>query len=91
MKPHFIQKLEELKMGQIVLVIAIIFGSITVTTLACVWMGISYSAKKKGLTKGASQREIEVLQQKVNDIQQEVVVLKEEVQRLIKIAKGTSE
>lgn len=78
-------------MAQVVLVIAIIFGSITVTTLACVWMGTSYAAKKEGLTKGASQREIDVLQQKVDDVQQEVVVLKEEMQRLIKIAKGTSE
>lgn len=78
-------------MAQVVLVIAIIFGSITVTTLACVWIGTSYAAKKKGLIKGASQREIEGLQQKVDDVQQEVVVLKEEVQRLIKIAKGTGE
>ena len=78
-------------MGQIVLVIAIIFGSVTITTLLIVWMGISYSAKKRGLTKGASQREIEVLQQKVNAVQEEMVVLKEEVKRLIQIAKGASE
>lgn len=78
-------------MGQIVLVIAIIFGSITITTLGCVWMGISYSAKKRGLTKGATQREIEVLQQKVNVVQEEMAVLKEEVKRLIQIAKGASE
>ena len=78
-------------MAQVVLVIAIIFGSITVTTLACVWMGTSYAAKKKGLTKGASQREMEALHQKVDDVQQEIDVLKNEVKRLIKIAKGTSE
>ncbi|MDE0014457.1 MAG: hypothetical protein OXU36_25160 [Candidatus Poribacteria bacterium] len=78
-------------MGQIVLVIAIIFGSVTITTLLIVWMGISYSAKKRGLTKGASQREIEVLQQKVNEVQEEMVVLKQEVKRLIQIAKGGSE
>ena len=78
-------------MEQIVLIIAIIFGSITVTTIVTVWMGTSYSAKKKGLTKGASQREIEALQQKVNDVQQEIEVLKGEVKRLIKIAKGVDE
>lgn len=78
-------------MGQIVLVIAIIFGSITITTLGCVWMGTSYAAKKKGLRNGASQREIEMLQQKVSDVQQEMDALKQEVKRLIKIAKGASE
>ena len=78
-------------MAEVVLVIAIIFGSITVTTLACVWMGTSYAAKKKGLIKGASQREMEALHQKVDDVQQEINVLKNEVKRLIKIAKGTSE
>lgn len=78
-------------MGEIVLIIAIIFGNVTITTLLIVWMGISYSTKKRGLTKGASQREIEVLQQKVNAVQEEMVVLKEEVKRLINIAKGASE
>ncbi len=78
-------------MGQVVLIIAIVFGSITITTLACVWMGTSYFAKKKGLKTGASQREVEALQRKVNDIQQEMVALKKEVQRLIKIAKGARE
>ena len=78
-------------MGQMVLMIAIIFGSITITTLGCVWMGIAYAAKKEGLGNGASQREIEVLQQRVNDVQHEMVVLQNEVQRLIKIAKGVNE
>ena len=78
-------------MGEIVLIIAIIFGSVAITTLGCVWMGTSYFAKKKGLRTGASQREIEALQQKVNDVQQEMAALKKEVKRLIKIAKGTSE
>lgn len=75
-------------MGEVVLIIAIIFGSIAITTLGCVWMGTSYSAKKKGLKKGASQREVEALHQKVNDVQQEIDVLKTEVKRLINIAKG---
>ena len=75
-------------MSEIVLLITIIFGSIAITTLGCVWMGISYVSKRDGLTKGASQREIATLQQKVSDVQQEIDVLKNEVKRLINIAKG---
>ena len=78
-------------MGEIVLIIAIISGSIMAITLGCVWMGISYVSKRDGLTKGASQREIAALQQKVNDVQQEITVLKTEVERLIRIAKGESD
>ena len=78
-------------MGEVVLIIAIVFGSISVTTLGCVLMGTSYAAKKKGLRNGASQREIEMLQQKVNDVQEEMDALKKQVKRLIKIAKGVSE
>ena len=78
-------------MGEVVLIITIIFGSIAITTLGCVWMGTSYFAKKRGLEKGASQREVEALHQKVNDVQQEIDVLKNEVKRLIKIAKGADE
>ena len=78
-------------MGEIVLIIAIISGSIMAITLGCVWMGISYVSKRDGLTKGASQREITALQQKVNDVQQEITVLRTEVERLIRIAKGESE
>ena len=75
-------------MGEVVLIITIIFGSIAITTLGCVWMGTSYFAKKKGLKKGASQREVEALHRKVDDVQQEIDVLKNEVKRLINIAKG---
>ena len=78
-------------MGEVVLIITIIFGSVAITTLGCVWMGTSYFAKKKGLKKGASQREVEALHQKVNDVQQEIDALKNEVKRLINIAKGVDE
>ena len=54
-------------------------------------MGISFAAKKKGLRKGASQREIEILQQKVDAAHEEIAALKNEVKRLIQIAKGASE
>ena len=75
-------------MGEVVLGIAIISGSIMLITLGCVWMGISYVKKRDGLTKGASEREMMTLQQQVADVQQEIAVLKKEVERLIKIAKG---
>ncbi len=78
-------------MGEVILIIAIVFGSITGTTLGCVWMGTSYYAKKRGLAKGASQREVEALEEKVSRVQEEVVALKKEVTRLIKIAKGVGE
>ena len=78
-------------MGEIVLIIAIISGSIMIITIGCVWMGISYVKKRDGLTKGASEREIAALQQTVTDVQQEIAVLKKEVKRLITIAKGVSE
>ena len=68
-------------------VLVIVLG-ITITTLGCVAMGISYSKKVNGLEKGASQSDIEALQQQVNRIQEEMVALKKEVKRLIKIAKG---
>lgn len=68
-------------------VLIIVLG-ITITTLGCVAMGISYSKKVNGLEKGASQSDIEALQQHVNHIQEEMVALKKEVKRLIKIAKG---
>ena len=55
------------------------------------WMSLSYAKKSKGLEKGASQREIEVLQEQVNHIQEEMVALKKEVKRLIQIAKGIDE
>ena len=75
-------------MGEIVLIVFIIAGSIAITTLGCVWMGTSYFAKKDGLKKGASQREVEALHQKVNAVQQEIDILRTEVKRLIEIAKS---
>lgn len=59
--------------------------------LVCYWMSLSYAKKAKGLEKGASQREIKVLQDQVNHIQEEMAALKKEVKRLIRIAKGIDE
>lgn len=64
---------------------------IVLGVVACMWMSMSYAKKASGLEKGASQREIEVLQEQVNHIQEEMVALKKEVKRLIQVAKGIDE
>ena len=68
-----------------------IVAIIVLGILACAWMSMSYAKKAAGLEKGASQRDIEVLQEQVNHIQEEMVALKTEVKRLIQIAKGIDE
>ena len=67
--------------------VAIIVGGITITTLGCVYMGVSYAKKASGMGNGASQREIDALQEQVNQVQTEMVALKKEVKRLIKLVK----
>ena len=62
---------------------------IVVGILVISWMGFSYDKKVAGLEKGASQREIEVLQEHANHIQEEIIALKKEVRQLIQIAKGS--
>lgn len=78
-------------MSVIVLVVVIVCGCFTVTVLGCVSMGTSYAEKKRGLQQGASQREIEALQQQVTQVQGEVDALKKQLQELIQIAKGIAE
>ncbi len=78
-------------MTEMILMLVIVFGSIMVTTLGCVWMGTSYSSKKRGYITGASEREIKQLHEQVVQIQQDVRFLQKEVKSLIKIAKGIIE
>lgn len=78
-------------MTEMILMPVIVFGSIMVTTLGCVWMGTSYSSKKRGFITGASEREIKQLHEQVVQIQQEVRSLQKEVKSLIKIANGIIE
>lgn len=73
------------------LIVLIVCGSITFMVLGCVWMGTSYSEKKRGLRSGASDRELFALQQQVSEIRKETDALKNQLQELIKIAKGISE
>lgn len=78
-------------MTGVILIVLIVCGSIAVTVLGCVSMGTSYASKKNGLRQGATQREIDVLQQQVNKVQDEIDVLKNQLQELIQIAKGITE
>ena len=78
-------------MTEMILMLVIVFGSTMVTTLGCVWMGTSYSSKKRGFITGASEREIKQLHEQVVQIQQEVRSLQKEVKSLIKIANGIIE
>lgn len=78
-------------MSGIFVIILIVFGFITIIVLGCVWMGTSYSEKKRGLRSGASEREIHALQQQVTQIRDETEELKKQVQELINIAKGITQ
>ena len=48
-----------------------------------IWMGISYQAKKKGLTTGASKRELEELRNDISQIKVDLNELKKQVADLI--------
>ncbi|MCG9126924.1 hypothetical protein JT359_04915 [Candidatus Poribacteria bacterium] len=78
-------------MSTFVFIVIIICGSVALTVLGCVWMGTSYYEKKRGLRSGASDRELFTLQQQVSEIRKETDTLKNQIQELIKIAKGISE
>ena len=78
-------------MSGLTLIVIIVCGCITVTVLGCVSIGTSYAEKKRGLQQGASQREIEALQQQVTEIRDEVDAVKKHLQELIQIAKGIAE
>ena len=78
-------------MPAIVIIALIVCGSITLTILGCVSMGTSYAEKKRGLQQGASQRDLEALQQQVSKIHDEMDSLKIQLQELIQIAKGITQ
>ena len=70
----------ENQIGSVITIIVIVFGSITLITLGCVWMGTSYSAKKREFVRGATQHEWE-------QIQGNIPALKEQIADLIIIWK----
>jgi hypothetical protein len=62
-----------------ILFFAMLFGTLIIITLGSIWMGISYSTKKKGLVKGATRREIEQIQQDISQIRADIEELKVQV------------
>jgi cell division protein FtsB len=57
----------------------ILFSSLIIITLGSIWLGTSYSAKKKGVVKGATRREIEQIQRDIAQIRADITELKEQI------------
>jgi len=57
----------------------ILSGTIIIITLGSIWLGTSYSAKKKGLIKGATRRELEQIQRDISQIRTDIAELKEQI------------
>lgn len=66
-----------------IIIVAIVIGGTVLITLGAIWMGISYQAKKKGLNKGTSKRELEQLQHEISQIREDLNELKKQVADLI--------
>ena len=49
-------------MNEAIMITIIVFVSLAAIVLGPVWMGLSYAAKKRGLTKGLTNRELEQVQ-----------------------------
>ena len=74
-------------MAGVIVIITIVFGSVTIITLGSIWLGTSYSAKKRGFVQGATQREVEQIRQNIALIQKDIADLKEQMTELIIVTK----
>ena len=77
-------------MSGMIAIITIVFVSITAIVLGSVWMGTSYAAKKRGLTKSVTNRELEQVQHDIAQIQQDIAELKEQIAELVIFTKDTT-
>lgn len=77
-------------MSGMIAIITIIFVSIAAIVLGSVWMGTSYAAKKRGLTRGVTNRELEQVQHDIAQIQQDIAELKEQIAELVIFTKDTT-
>lgn len=77
-------------MSGMIAIITIVFVSITAIVLGSVWMGTSYAAKKRGLTKGVTNRELEQVQRDITRIQQDIAELKEQIAELVIFTKDAA-
>ena len=77
-------------MSGVIAIITIVFVSITAIVLGSVWMGTSYAAKKRGLTRGVTNRELEQVQHDIAHIQRDIAELKEQIAELVIITKDNA-
>jgi len=77
-------------MSGMIAIITIVFVSITAIVLGSVWMGTSYAAKKRGLTRAVTNRELEQVQHDIAQIQQDIAELKEQIAELVIFTKDTT-
>ena len=77
-------------MGGAIAIVTIIFVSITAIVLGSVWMGTSYSAKKRGLTRGVTNHELEQVRRGIASIQQDIAELKEQIAELVITTKNAA-
>ena len=74
-------------MNDAIVIIIIVFVSVTAIVLGSVWMGTAYAAKKRGLTRGVTNRELEKVQHNIAQIQQDIAELKEQIAELVIVTK----
>jgi 5-bromo-4-chloroindolyl phosphate hydrolysis protein len=72
-----------------ILFFGILSGTIIIIILGSIWLGTSYSAKKKGLVKGATRREIEQIQRDIAQIRTDIAELKEQIADLNVITRNS--
>ena len=72
-----------------ILFFGILSGTIIIISLGSIWLGTSYSAKKKGLVKGATRREIEQIQRDIAQIRTDIAELKEQIADLNVITRNS--
>lgn len=77
-------------MGGVIAIITIVFANVTAIVLGSIWLGTSYSAKKRGLTGGVTKRELEHIQRDIAQIQKDIGDLREQIAELVIIAKDAA-
>lgn len=77
-------------MNDAILIVIIVFVSVTAIVIGPVWMGLSYAAKKRGLTRGLTNRELDQVQHDIAQIQRDITELKEQIAELVIIIKDTA-
>lgn len=77
-------------MNDAILIVIIVFVSVAAIVLGPVWMGLSYAAKKRGLTRGLTNDELGKVQHDIAQIQRDITELKEQIAELVIITKDAA-